>query len=81
MPTTRRGVARRAYSGVARGRGVASPPSSADSGKLREATGAMGCDAVVLTGATEHSGNPARLFDEDTKTLIAALRGAWGSIR
>ena len=40
--------------------------------KLREAAGAMGCEAVVLTGATEHSGNPDRLFDEDTKTLIAS---------
>ncbi len=40
--------------------------------KLREAAGALGCDAVVLTGATEHSENPNRLFDRDSKTLLAS---------
>jgi len=40
--------------------------------KLRRAAGKMGCDAVVLAGASEHSRDPDALFDEDSKTLIAS---------
>lgn len=40
--------------------------------RLRVAAGNMGCDAVVLTGATEHSAAEDALFDEDTKTLLAS---------
>jgi hypothetical protein len=40
--------------------------------RLREAAGKLGCDAVVITGKSEHSGDDDHIFDPSSHSLLAS---------